>query len=77
MAADSGGGHGANLGVWIAVALIIAGSIVGGIALIEWVWPVFWVGVALMVVGCVLAYFNDIMSAVSEFGSTSGGSETA
>jgi hypothetical protein len=76
MAGDSGG-HGASLGVWIAVALIIAGSIVGGIGLIEWIWPMFWTGVGLMVLGCVLAYFNDIMSMVTEFGSTSHESETA
>jgi hypothetical protein len=75
MAGDSGGGHGATTGVWIAVALIIVGSIVSGIALIEWVWPVFWVGVGLMVLGCVLAYFADIMDMVTEFGSGEAPSE--
>jgi hypothetical protein len=76
MAGESGG-HGASVGVWIAVTMIIAGSIVGGIGLIEWIWPMFWVGVGLMVLGCVLAYFNDIMSMVTEFGNTSQEHETA
>jgi hypothetical protein len=77
MARDSGGGHGATVGVWIAVIVIIAGSIVGAIALIEWVWPAFWVGIGLMVVGCVMAYFNDIMGMVTEFGSGSSESEAS
>jgi hypothetical protein len=77
MARDSGGGHGASVGVWIAVFVIIVGSIVGAIALIEWAWPVFWVGVGLMLVGCVLAYFNDIMGQVTEFGSGSSEPEAS
>jgi hypothetical protein len=68
MAGDSGGGHGATRGVWIAVAMIIAGSIVMAIALIEWVWSIFWVGTALVVVGVLVAYFADIMDMVTEFG---------
>jgi hypothetical protein len=68
MASESGGGHGATVGVWIAVVVIIVGSIVAAIALIEWIWAAFWVGVGLMVVGCVIAYFNDIMGMVTEFG---------
>jgi hypothetical protein len=69
MAGDSGGGHGANTGVWIAVAIIIMGSILSGIALIEWIWWLFYTGVGLMVVGCIVAYFADIMDMVTEFGS--------
>jgi hypothetical protein len=72
MAGDSGGGHGATTGVWIATAVIIAGSIVAGIALIEWVWPVFWVGVGLMVAGCIGGYFTNIMDMVSEFSPAPG-----
>jgi hypothetical protein len=69
MARDSAGGHGASVGVWIAVMMIIAGSVVSAIALIEWAWLWFWIGVGMMVVGCVMAYFADIMSMVTEFGS--------
>jgi hypothetical protein len=68
MAGDSGGGHGVTTGVWIATAVIIAGSIVTGVALIEWVWPVFWVGVGLMVAGCIGGYATNIMDMVTEFG---------
>lgn len=77
MARDSGGGHGATVGVWIAVLVIIAGSILSAIALIEWAWLAFWIGVGLMVLGCVLAYFNDIMGMVTEFGSGSTESEAS
>ena len=68
MARESGG-HEATLGVWIATFVIIAGTIVGGIALIEWNWPGFWIGTGLFVAGCAGAYFAGIMENVSEFGS--------
>jgi hypothetical protein len=67
MAGESGGGHGATTSVWIATGAIIAGSIIGGIALIEWIWPLFWVGVGLMVAGCIGGYFANIMDMVTEF----------
>jgi hypothetical protein len=67
MAGGSGGGHGATAGVWAAVVLIIAGSIVSGIALIEWIWWMFYAGVGLMVGGGLLAFFAGIMDSVSEF----------
>lgn len=67
MAGESGGGHGATMGVWIAVAVIIAGSIVMGIGLIEWIWPMFWAGAALMVFGSIGALFAGILDSVTEF----------
>jgi hypothetical protein len=76
MARDSGG-HGATVGVWIAVMVIIAGSIVAAIALIEWAWTAFWIGSGMMVVGCIMAYFNDIMGMVTEFGGGASESETS
>jgi hypothetical protein len=75
MAGGTGGGHGATTGVWIATAVIMAGTIVGGIGLIEWIWPMFWVGVGLMVAGCVGGYFANIMDMVSEFGAPSASLE--
>jgi hypothetical protein len=68
MAGDSAGGHGATTGVWIATAVIMIGTIVGGIGLIEW-WlgPVFWIGVGLIVAGGIGGYFTNIMDMVSEF----------
>lgn len=72
MAGESGG-HEATFGVWFATFVIAAGTIVGGIGLIEWVWPVFWVGVGLFVAGCIGAFFAGIMDSVSEFGPAPGG----
>jgi hypothetical protein len=69
MAGDSGGGHDATIGVWAAVAVIIVASVVMAVGLIEWVWPVFWVGTALMGLGVIGAYLADIMDMVTEFGS--------
>lgn len=68
MAGEAGGGHGATMGVWIAVAIMIAGSIVSAIGLIEWIWWMFYVGVGLMVGGGIMAFFAGIMDSVSEFG---------
>ena len=62
------GGHDASAAIWVATFVIIAGTIVGGIALIEWNWPAFWIGVGLFVAGCIGAFFSGIMEAVSEFG---------
>jgi hypothetical protein len=68
MAGDSTGGHGATTGVWIAAAVIMIGTVVAGVALIYW-WlgPVFWVGIGLMVAGCIGGYFTNIMDMVSEY----------
>jgi hypothetical protein len=55
------------MGVWIAVAMMIAGSIVAGIALIEWVLWLFYAGIGLMVAGGIVAFFAGIMDSVTEF----------
>jgi hypothetical protein len=75
MAGEAGGGHGATTGVWIATAVIIAGTIIGAVALIEWVWPLFWIGVGLVVAGCIGGYFANIMDMVSEYGPASSDPE--
>jgi hypothetical protein len=67
MASESSG-HDASPAVWAATFVIIAGTIVGGIALIEWNWPAFWVGVGLTVGGSIWAWLAGIMESVSEFG---------
>ncbi|MGN6475441.1 MAG: hypothetical protein ACTHK4_17570 [Mycobacteriales bacterium] len=67
MASDSSG-HDVAPGIWVATFVIIAGTIVGGIALIEWNWPAFWVGVALTVGGSIWAWLAGIMESVTEFG---------
>ena len=68
MAGNAGGGHGASVGSWLACLVIIAGFVVGGVALVIWNWPVFWIGVGVIVVGCVIARAANIMDDVSEYG---------
>jgi hypothetical protein len=72
----SASAHAATPRQWIAVGIIMGGSILSGIALIEWVWPAFWAGIALMVAGSLMAWWARVMDAVSEWspppGSASG-----
>jgi hypothetical protein len=65
--AEETSGHDASVAIWVAVFVIIAGTIVGGIALIEWNWPIFWVGIGLFVLGSIGAALGGIMDAVDEF----------
>jgi hypothetical protein len=67
MAGDSGGGHGATTGVWIVTAVIMIGTILGGVALIIWNWPLFWVGIGLVIAGCIGGYLTGIMDMVTEY----------
>jgi hypothetical protein len=68
MADSAGGGHGGvTVAAWVVVAVIIAGTIMGGIALIEWIWPLFWVGVGLIVVGGLGMYATRMMDMVTEY----------
>jgi hypothetical protein len=60
--------HGASVGVWTATFVIIAGTIVGGIGLIYWNWPMFYTGVGLFVAACLGAWRVGIMETVTEFG---------
>ena len=68
MAGNAGAGHGASIGSWIACLIIIAGFAVGGVALIVWNWPMFWIGVGVVVLGCVVARAVNIMDEVLEYG---------
>jgi hypothetical protein len=46
---------------WVAVGIIVAGFVAGGLALVFGpTWWVFWVGLALVVVGGLLALSTDI-----------------
>jgi fatty acid desaturase len=62
------GGHGASVKSWIACLVIVVGFVLGGVAMIIWNWPMFWIGVAVVVVGCVFARAVHIMEDVSEYG---------
>jgi fatty acid desaturase len=66
--AGTDGGHGASLGSWFACLVIIAGFVLGGVALIIWNWPLFWISVGVVVIGCVLGATFHIMDDVSEYG---------
>ena len=72
---DNGGGHGASMGSWIACLVIIIGFTVGGVALIYWNWPTFWVGVGVVVLGCVIARAANIMEDVTEYGGGGAGGD--
>jgi hypothetical protein len=67
MAGNANVGHGASGAAWVATVVIIAGTIVGGIALIYWNWLMFWIGVGLFVAGSIGGYFAGIMESVTEF----------
>jgi hypothetical protein len=67
MAGNKDAGHGASAAAWAACIVIMVGTVVGGIALIIWNWPLFYTGVALFVLGCVGGYFAGIMESVSEY----------
>lgn len=71
MAGNTGGPH-ASFGSWMACLIIIAGFAVGGVAMIVWNWPMFWIGVGVVVVGCVVARAVGIMDDVLEYGGSSG-----
>lgn len=75
MAGNAGGGHGASVGSWIACVVIIVGFLVGGIAMVYWNWPAFWIGVGVVVVGCVIARAVGIMEDVTEYGGSAGGGD--
>jgi hypothetical protein len=61
----SSNSHAGRPGSWVAVSVIMAGFVVGGVAVpMGPNWLLFWVGAAIIVVGGVLALFLDVMSDV-------------
>jgi hypothetical protein len=60
------------MGSWLASLVIVAGFIVGGVALVVWNWPLFWAGVGIAVVGVVIARAVNIMDDVTEYGGGAG-----
>jgi polyferredoxin len=62
--------HNTTWQVWAACAAILAGTVLGGVALIEWIWPLFWAAVGVVVVGSIAAAAAGIMNEVSEYGAT-------
>jgi hypothetical protein len=69
--------HNTTWQVWAACGIILSGTVVGGIALIVWMWPLFWLGVAMFVGGSIAAGLAGVMDEVSEFGPASPGESDA
>ncbi|GLZ03861.1 hypothetical protein Acsp03_13270 [Actinomadura sp. NBRC 104412] len=62
---ESHGSHAGRPGSWVAVAIMITGFVVGGVALtIGPSWVMFWIGVAIIVVGCIVGGVVKIFSDV-------------
>lgn len=61
----SSNSHAGRPASWVAVVVIFAGFLIGGLALpMGPNWPIFWVGAGLAVAGGVLGLIVDIMSDV-------------
>jgi hypothetical protein len=63
------------MGSWLACLVIIVGFAVGGAAMIIWNWPMFWAGVGVVVVGCIIARAVHIMEDVMEYGGSGSGGD--
>jgi hypothetical protein len=59
--------HASTVANWIAVALITGATLLGGVALVLWNWPLFWTAVGLFAGGIVGAWRGHIMDAVSVY----------
>lgn len=54
--------HGKPLS-WIAVAVIVVGFIVGGVAMVPRpIWWLFWLGAGIAIVGCIMTLFAKTFS---------------
>jgi hypothetical protein len=61
----AGGSHSGRPRSWLAVGIMITGFTVGGVGLTRGPsWPMFWAGVAVLVVGGLLALTADIFADV-------------
>jgi hypothetical protein len=61
--ADPGHEHAAYHGrpvSWVAVAIIVAGFLCGGLSLVFTAWTTFWIGAGIVVVGALLAMATDM-----------------
>jgi hypothetical protein len=63
------------VGSWTACFVIIAGFALGGAALIIWNWPMFWVSVGILVIGCIIGRAVGIMNDVTEYGGSGSGGD--
>jgi hypothetical protein len=54
-------GHGNTVAAWVAVSIIMAAFVIGGIAILMGVWPLFWASVVLAAVGGVAGKVLQMM----------------
>lgn len=54
-------GHGNTVAAWVAVAIIMAAFIIGGIAILLAAWTLFWASVVLAVLGGVAGKVLQMM----------------
>jgi hypothetical protein len=45
---------------WVAVVIIVAGFLMGGLSIVFSAWPTFWVGAGIAVVGAIVATAADV-----------------
>ncbi|RSN55569.1 HGxxPAAW family protein [Actinomadura sp. WAC 06369] len=65
MSEKASGSHAGRPGSWLAVSIIFAGFVVGGVALcIGPAWIMFWVGVGIIVLGLVASGFVHLFADV-------------
>ncbi|WP_026403032.1 HGxxPAAW family protein [Actinomadura rifamycini] len=65
MSEEASGSHAGRPGSWLAVSIIFAGFVVGGVALcIGPAWIMFWVGVGIIVLGLVVSGFVHLFADV-------------
>lgn len=54
-------GHGNTVAAWVAVAIIMAAFLIGGLAVLFGIWPLFWASVVLAAVGGVAGKVLQMM----------------
>ena len=53
--------HGRTAAAWAGTTIAMIAIIIGGIALIVQVWPLFWIGVALLVASLIVTKILQVM----------------
>jgi ABC-type uncharacterized transport system permease subunit len=65
MSEESHGSHAGRPSSWVAVAIIFAGFVVGGVALcLGPLWVMFWVGAAIIVAGMLVSWMVHLFADV-------------
>nr|WP_297429417.1 HGxxPAAW family protein [uncultured Actinotalea sp.] len=65
--------HGHTLAAWVTVIVVMSGSVTAALAVLFSMPWLFWVGMAIVVVGCVVGYVLKMLG----FGQPTAGADTA